>query len=368
MPLPSFADAVFLVFVAAYGSLFLILLGNVWYLSRHRAQAQPLTRSVSILIPARNEAENLQRLLPSLLEQTYSPVEIIVYNDASTDGTAEILTSFASPQLHVLQGDGPPPGWLGKSHALFQATREATGDVFLFLDADAELQDADALARILAIYEGSPSGTVLTALPRFAGGGHFLVSLLPFVLLTTLPWFLVRRLRLASLGMLNGQCWLIDAASYRRLEPHQEAAAEVLEDVMIARYLKRQGLTPALANLQDELTIHMYSTLGEAWRGFRKNVYLLLGGHPVGFVALHGLFVCTFVVAPVFSLGFWISLLLLKLITDWMTGMVGWHTILTPFNFLVAAVLHWDSAFHHWTKRVAWKGRTVSAQSPQINT
>lgn len=360
LPISS-TDLLFLVFLAAYGVLYFTFVSNIWYLQRNRQKATTEDKpSVSILIPARNEAENLQRLLPSLLEQRYPKLEIIVYNDASTDETAGVLTSFASPRLTALHGNGPPPGWLGKVYALFQASRHATGEVFLFLDADTDLRDSGALARMISMYQNLPPKSVLTALPLYKSRGLALVSLLPFVLLTTLPWWLVRPIPFASLGMLNGQCWMIEASAYRRLEPHKMVANEVLEDVMIARYLKKNGITPALVNLKKELTVHMYSSFSEAWRGFRKNVYLLLSGHPVGFILLHSLFVFTFLFAPSTSIAFLAALFLLKALTDSTTGLLSWRTLLAPVGFLGAAILQWDSAWHHWTGRIAWKDRSVS--------
>src|SRR5690606_31674351 len=136
-------------------------------------------------------------------------------------------------RLRVLHGDGPPPGWVGKVHALYQATRHARGDVYLFLDADARLSDPGALARLAARFTALPPDSVMTGLTRLVGGARLLVSLVPSAVLGQLPWALVRPVRAASLGALNGQCWMIDAAAYHRHEPHRHLPAEVLEDVLI---------------------------------------------------------------------------------------------------------------------------------------
>ena len=110
-----------------------------------------------------------------------------------------------------------------------------------------------------------------------------LVSLVAHTILGGLPWPLVRRFSAPSLGALNGQCWMIRAADYHRFEPHAHLPDEVLEDVKIGRYLKRKRMTPVLLDVQQEITVFMYRSFGEAWLGFRKNAYLIMGGTPFSF-------------------------------------------------------------------------------------
>lgn len=342
-----------------HGALLAISCSNLLYLRRTKGEVPRGRPSVSVLIPARNEAENLRRLLPSLLSQEYPEYEVIVYDDGSEDGTWEVLQSFASDRFRTLRGSGPPPGWAGKVHALYQATREACGERFLFLDADAHLLGPAALARLVDHHERQPKGSVLTGLTRLRGGGLLLVSLVPFMILTGLPWPLVRRLPIASLGALNGQCWMIDAELYRRFEPHAHLPSEVLEDVMIGRYLKARGVVPVLVDVQHEVEIFMYRHIAEAWTGFRKNAYLMLGGHPLSFAPLFALFVLVYAVAPFLSPWLLGTAYLLKLICDRRANMPPWITLVAPLSFVLGVVLQLDSAISHWTGRATWKGRRV---------
>jgi len=337
-----------------------VVIGNVWYVRRHRQRAAiddfpPL----SVLIPARNEAQNLQRLLPSLLEQDHPAFEIIVYDDGSDDGTWDVLQSVDDDRLTALQGDGPPPGWVGKVHALYQASRHATGERYLFLDADAALNDAGALRRLAERFAALPPDAVLTGLTRLRGRGALLVSLVPNAILVGLPWPLVRRVRSTQLSALNGQCWMIDAAHYHQHEPHEALPNEVLEDVMIGRYLKREGLLPVLVDVQREVSIHMYDTFIGAWKGFRKNAYLILGGAPLPFVGLFLYFMAIFVLAPWISPWLLASVYGLKATTDRLSGFPWWITLLAPVSYVLGNVLQLDSAISHWTRRVEWKGRRV---------
>ncbi len=346
--------------VLIHAGLWLILLANVVYLRRCRRrgvlEAYP---AVSILIPARNEEDNLRRLLPSLLAQDYPAFEIIVYDDGSDDGTPGVLRAVADARLKTLRGEGPPPGWVGKVHALYQATRHATGALFLFLDADAQLLDAAALRRLVERHAALPDRSVMTGLVRLGGGGRLLVSLVPNAILTGLPWPLVRPLPVRSLGALNGQCWMIDAGLYRRFEPHEHHKDEVLEDVRIGRFLKGHGVVPVLRDLQGEVAVYMYPHYGAAWRGFRKNAYLIMSGRPWLFVVLCVNFVLTYVLAPFFWPWFLLSIYLLKGVTDRLSGFPLWVTLPAPVSFLMGVVLQMDSALSHWTGRVSWKGRRV---------
>jgi glycosyltransferase involved in cell wall biosynthesis len=354
-----------LVLLAVLHAGFLLLIGaNLLYLRRsQRVSPQADCPSVSVLIPARNEAENLRRLLPSLARQRYPDVEVLVYDDGSEDETWSVIQQHRSDGIRGLRGDGPPPGWMGKVHALYQLTRQARNDLYLFLDADAELRHPEALQRLVDQYEALPEKCVLTALPRLRGGGLLLVSMVPNTILGGLPWPLVRRLDLPSLGALNGQCWMLDATRYHGLEPHLHVQNEVLEDVEIGRYLKREGISPVLCDVQRDVAVHMYSDFADAWRGFQKNAYLLAGGTPLSFIPLYLFFLVVFTLSPVVSWALLPSLYLIKAATDRYCGFPLWVTALAPLSYLLSSILQLDSAIQHWTGRVAWKGRRVATST-----
>lgn len=340
--------------------LWAVLAGNLWFLHRRDRRTPPATSpQLSILIPARNEADNLRRLLPSLLEQVYPAFEVIVYDDGSDDGTWEVLQAVDDDRLTAIRGEGPPPGWVGKVHALYRATRHASGDLYLFLDADAVLNDPQALQRLVERFAALPARSILSGFPRLRGHGALLVSLVPNTILVSLPWPLVRRTRTSALGALNGQCWMIRADHYHRHEPHRAHPDDVLEDVQIGRHLKAEGLFPTLVDVQREVSVHMYAGFREAWRGFRKNAYLILGGTPLRFVALFVLFAAAFVLAPLAEPWLLLSIYGLKTVTDRRSGFPGWVSALAPLSYLLASVLQLDSARHHGRGDVIWKGRRV---------
>jgi chlorobactene glucosyltransferase len=127
------------------GYLALLMLIVVRYARRGPRLAdyppQPAGPLVSVIIPARNEAENIERCVRSVLAAAYAPLEVIVVDDRSTDGTGEIVerlvaTAEAGARLRVLRGSELPPGWFGKPWAVVQGYRTASGELLLFTDAD----------------------------------------------------------------------------------------------------------------------------------------------------------------------------------------------------------------------------------------
>ena len=347
-----------LIIIFVHVGLLTFFIANLVYLWRKPSgtHEQPL---VSIIIPARNEERNLQRLLPSLLAQNYPHLEIIVYDDASEDKTWCILNSFDDVRIKAFKGSGPPVGWVGKVHALHQATRHATGAYYLFLDADTELNDEEAIDRLVARFAALHPNSVLTGLPRYQGGGLLLVSLVPNAILTSIPWPLVRMFPKKELSALNGQCWMLSSASYHQHEPHKAVANEILEDVKIGHYLKSKGITPVLVDLKKEVTVYMYTTFADAWRGFRKNAYLLLGANLISFSILLTAYAIIYIVAPFLS----IWLLPIVYLNKWATDIHGkfpiWVSLSAPLSFTLGLILQLDSAWHHLIGSVSWKGRSV---------
>jgi hypothetical protein len=283
-----------------------------------------------------------------------------VYDDQSEDETSSVLAGFGDARLRTITGGPVPDEWIGKVHALYRATRQARGHLYLFLDADVSLCSDNALRVLVSRYLALPvQPAVLTGFTHLVGRGLLLVSLVPNAVLTTLPWPVLRRFRLPGGGALNGQCWLTSAEIYHRHEPHRAFPAEVLEDVRIGRFFMANGVVPHLVDVRDEVRVRMYESFGGAWRGFRKNAYLLMSGNPAAFVPLATLFFAAFIVGPLLHPALLISIFLLKLSTDRVARMPWWVTMLTPVSVVMAVLLQWDSAIHHWLGRVEWKGRRV---------
>jgi glycosyltransferase involved in cell wall biosynthesis len=344
-----------------WGVMTVVLLTNLCLLIRARRRTPPPAGlRLSILVPARNEERNLERLLPSLLCQEGVDFEVVVYDDGSTDRTAAVVERTADPRVRLLHGTELPPGWVGKVHALYQASRVASGDALLFLDADTILLHPRALASLRDRFAALPPRSVLTAVPRFRGGGALLVSVVPYALLTSLPLLLVRAARSRYLAALNGQCWLISRDDYLVHQPHLNHPGDVLEDMRIGRYLAGRGVVPRFVDLRDDLEVWMYAGVRQAWHGFRKNAFLLTGGRPLGFAAWFVSYGLVFLVLPVASPVALALAYATKLIADRYSRFSLLVSVLAPLSFALWAVLLLDSATSHWLGRVTWKGRNVA--------
>ncbi|MFI5933352.1 glycosyltransferase [Actinoplanes sp. NPDC051494] len=236
-----------------------------------------VTERVAVLLPLRDEAGRVTPCLESLLGQSGVPeLEIYVLDDGSTDGTADLVREIAGDKVHLLTGAALPDGWLGKPHAcdrLAAAARDA--DVLVFVDADVVLAP-DAVAGGVALLR-SAGATLLSPYPRIAGSGRLVQPLLQWSWLTFLPVRMMERSPRPSLAAAGGQWLVIDRAGYERAGGHAAVRADVLEDIALARAVKRSGGRIALADGSRLATCHMYSSWRELADGYSKSLWASFG-------------------------------------------------------------------------------------------
>ena len=317
---------------------------------------RPARPRVSILIPARNEEHNLPRLLDSVAGQSGVDFEVLVYDDGSEDATWDVIRSRAD--VTGVRGDGPPDGWYGKVHALHELSGRAKGDILLFLDADTELLDENALARLVRRYEAAGGG-LITGITRLRGRGHLLVSVIGYAILGSIPWWAGRYLPSRLMAAVNGQCWMIDKSLYVEHSPHHAVRSEVLEDVMIGRYMYARGVRPRLVDAQRDVAVHMYDSFGDAWQGFRKNAYAMVGGTPTRALPLWAMFTVLYVVLPLLYGPALAATVALKLLSDRFLGVTPLVSIAAPVSFVLASLIILDSAVSTENGTVEWKGRRL---------
>ncbi|HZC06766.1 MAG TPA: glycosyltransferase [Ktedonobacterales bacterium] len=227
---------------------------------------------VSIIVPARNEQRALPTLLPSLLQQDYPSIEVIVIDDASTDATSAIAAQWAArdPRLRVLRGNGPPPGWTGKNYACWQGAQTARGDWLLFTDADT-CHESAALRSALAIAEAGHASAV-SLFPRQRCEGFWERLLLPFAYQQYFVGTNTRTLaRPNGPALANGQYFLISRTAYEAAGGHAAIAGSVIDDVALAGALKRAGYPTLVARGEALVSVRMYDSLGALAEGFTKN-------------------------------------------------------------------------------------------------
>ena len=237
--------------------------------------SEPATAAASVIIPARNEAARIGRLLEGLARQTARAFEVIVLDDNSDDGTAALVQARATelPSLQVIAGQPLPPGWAGKCWACWQAAQASRNPWLLFLDADTAI--APELIDTLVARAEQCDRDFLTLLPFLELGSVAERVLMPaFVALiqAVFPFDLVNDPR-SPLAMANGQCILIRRATYFAVDGHAAVRGSVLEDVSLARIVKHGGHRTEVVAAEDLLRVRMYTSLAEVSEGLRKNAW-----------------------------------------------------------------------------------------------
>jgi glycosyltransferase involved in cell wall biosynthesis len=240
----------------------------------------PLTKqTVSAIVPARNEEENIAASVESLAMQP-EIAEIIVVNDQSSDRTGEILEELAGriPRLHVMETKELPEGWVGKNYALSLGAAEAQGEWFLFTDADAvHLAGSTAMALEIAEQTGA---ALVSFSPEQRMETWWERALLPFIFTRLADKFRYGRINdpESPAAAANGQYLMIRRDAYYAIGGHTGVAAEVLEDVEIARRMKRAGYRIYFGPGNGIARTRMYRTFGGMWQGWSKNLYPLMAG------------------------------------------------------------------------------------------
>jgi cellulose synthase/poly-beta-1,6-N-acetylglucosamine synthase-like glycosyltransferase len=323
--------------------------------------------TISILVPARNEARNLPTTLARLLEQNV--LEIIVLDDESTDGTSEILEGFAKqyPQLKILKGQALPSGWSGKNWACHQLSEAAQGHTLIFTDADVRWEK-ETVASLIE-FQHNHHADFVSVWPRqiiVSWLERVTVPLIDQILLCALPYLAVRGTPFAAFAAGNGQLMMWKRDAYNKVGGHAAFRHEVLEDVRMAQQAKGVGLKIALALGGNVIATRMYQTDQELIQGFSKNILAAAGSSRIVLLILLLLNTLAHSAAWIIAIWqpqWWLIILLslsLRAITNIKTGRNWLELIWQP---LIVFPL-WRIGFTALLKRGSyqWKNRDYSTQ------
>ena len=234
---------------------------------------------VSVIVPARNEARNVEGVLTSLAMTSWPRVEILLVDDRSEDDTAARAAEVAArhpDRVRVLEGEPLPAGWLGKPWACHQGARAAQGDLLLFTDADTR-HAPDLLTRAVgALGEDAADAVSLAGRQLMESFWERLVQ--PHVFTAMLARYPRHRRPLPPerwrSAIANGQYILVRRDTYDAMGGHEALKGEVVEDMRMAQRLVHRGHRLSLRGAEDVFATRMYAGLGEIVEGWSKNVFL----------------------------------------------------------------------------------------------
>jgi chlorobactene glucosyltransferase len=326
------------------------------------------TKRISVLIPARNEEKNLPRLLESLMNQSYQNIEILVYDDQSTDKTSGVVDSYRqlNPKIQYIKGTALPDGWIGKNHACHQLAQHAKGDIFVFIDADVWLTD-DLLESAAAKLE-SEKLQLLSVFPdqmMKTPGEALTVPLLNWVLLSFLPLVIVKKMKNPVFSIAIGQFMMFDGQYYRKHQWHREAAHSIVEDLAIGRLVRKNRLNTGMYLSDRNIFCRMYTGFKESLYGFSKNIIQVLFGSlftlflSLLYLVFGGIFV--FWAMPVeYTIAYIGMAIVIKLITSMQSHQpVFQNIILHPFQLFSLLIISGMAILNRIKKQNTWKGRKV---------
>lgn len=250
---------------------------------RRPPTSTPAARPVSILVPARDEADRIGPCVRAALASRWGDLEVLILDDRSSDATAAVARRAAAgdPRLAVLAGAPRPDGWLGKPWACAQLAAAARGEVLVFVDADVTLAPHAVAAAVALVDAGLD---LACPYPRQVANGvlaRLVQPLLQWSWLTFLPLRLAERSPRPSLTAANGQVMACTAAAYAAVGGHGAVRGEVLEDLALARACKEAGLRAGVADGTDLATCHMYRTADDLVAGYTKSLWSAFGS-PAG--------------------------------------------------------------------------------------
>ena len=309
---------------------------------------------VSVIVPARNEARNIERCVRSILSTSYHAMELIVVDDHSTDHTAEIARRAAAGdgRFRLLDNSALPNGWFGKQWACATGAAAAAGELLLFTDADTA-HAPDLLPRAMNRLRRE-NDDLLSVVGRQEMHSFWERLLQPQVF-----WILVTRYgstesvsnaKRAEDVIANGQFLLMRRDAYEAIGGHESVREKVAEDLALAQRFFREGRRVRLTRGDDQLSTHMYGSLSELIAGWGKNVFA--GGIDAmpGGAAGRVIFPLVLPIAPLTTL---VPVLVLML---GLLGMVSQAWLLWSAISSVANLLWWTLIYRGFHQRVwyAW--------------
>jgi chlorobactene glucosyltransferase len=322
---------------------------------------------VSIIVPVRNEEKYISKCLDSLLNQRYPNFEIIVIDDSSSDGTWDIIQRYAEnfEQSLVAINAGPSPdGWIGKSWACYQGYLKATGDIFMFTDADT-IHSQNVLS--LAVeHLFSQKLDALTAIPRLECEDFWTKITLPVV--WSISYVRYSPLRAnnpeTTTGYFFGSFYIISRRVYEAVGTHIAVKGEIVEDGALGGIVKKEKHRLKVVRGEHHIRAIWARDLSSLWHGLRRLMIPLYYQDKIH-ASIVTIAVFFLLLTPIFLLPFSISFLTQLSIIGIHTNSNEiriWDTVLIGFSMMAIGLVILSSAIQ--SKRVLYNSSIYSLGAP----
>jgi len=269
----------FITFISLFltGILFIVI-WSIWVFRKRNYYRIPEhdLPSVSVLIPARNEERSIRKCVESLLSQNYRNFEVIVLNDNSEDATLEILNEIKSKysNLSVINGKPLEQGWTGKNFACHQLYKESKCDYLLFTDADTvHFKDSILNSVTRAINLKADLYSLIPEMTLKGFAERIIMPGIHYTSFTLLPYYLAENLKSSAFAMGVGPFMLFKRNVYEEIGGHESLKSDIVEDVRLAKNVKKAGYKVVVNKGLDILSCRMYQSFKEIWEGFSKNIF-----------------------------------------------------------------------------------------------
>ncbi len=324
---------------------------------------------VSVLVPVRNEQDTIGKCLQGLLEQDYPDYEIIVLDDNSTDRSREIIVDMQkTSSIRLVDGEPITPGWTGKNYACHQLLKAATGEIFIFTDAD-NFHRPNALKATVAWMQKYDLG-LLSAFPQQVTTSLAEKLVIPVVdmwVYSMLPLWLTRFSKRPSLAAANGQWLAFTREAYEITGGHAAVKKEIVEDTHLARIAKQKGVHILTLAGRDVVYGKMYNNWSQVYNGYSKNLFGIAGYNAIGFSLFLFLMLMSFVLPFVLVWGWpflWLYPILINFGIRTMIALKYKHPVMEsvifhPVGIFLFIVIGIRSMVRYYKGGVEWKGRNI---------
>ncbi|MCJ7666355.1 MAG: glycosyltransferase [Actinobacteria bacterium] len=340
-------------------------------------RARPL---ISVLIPARNEENNIKRCINSILKQDYENLEILVLDDGSTDKTAKIVNELIKKDARIRLYQGKPlaSGWLGKSYACQQLAGYSKGQYLLFVDADTLHFPTSVSSTVACLLKYNVdalsvfANQIMVTFPE-----RMVIPFGNFMIMAFMPLALIRRSRRAIFCTAIGQFMLFKRHVYEAIGGHESVKGEILEDVIISKQVKRCGYRFMIFDGRSNLHCRMYHNFSEVVSGYSKVLFSSFDYRvtmiSIAIVMIAAIYLMPFVMLPLGIFFDWqqiyvnimilqvLFILITRIILSIRFRMKAVDILLYPLSVIYLLSIAVNSVLQYrFNFGICWKGRTYN--------